>query len=314
MQPCLIQIGRLAPQLEAALASEFEIYPLWKENDAPAFIAAHARRINGIVTSARAGADRALIEALPSLKLIANFGVGYDTVDVAAARERGVVVSNTPDVLNDCVADTAFALILDVTRSISAADRFVRRGEWKRGASFPLAVRVTGKNLGIVGLGRIGQAIARRSAGFGMPVRYHTRRPMAGMPWAHEPSLQELARWADILVVACAGGQGTRHLVSKEVLDALGPKGYIVNISRGTVIDEAAMVEALAARRIAGAGIDVFENEPHVPDALLELDNVVLLPHIGSGTHETRAAMGELVLANIRSFYSDGRLLTPVQY
>jgi lactate dehydrogenase-like 2-hydroxyacid dehydrogenase len=312
MRPCLLQNGRLAPQLEAALASEFEIHPLWKENDAPALIAAHAPRITGLVTSARAGADRALIEALPSLKLIANFGVGYDAVDLAAARERGVAVSNTPDVLNDCVADTAFALILDVTRSVSAADRFVRRGDWQRGATFPLAVRATGKNLGILGLGRIGQAIARRSAGFGMPVRYHTRRPMAGVPWAHEASLPELARWADILVVACAGGQGTRHLVSKEVLDALGPQGYIVNISRGTVIDEAALVEALAASRIAGAGLDVFENEPQVPDALLQMDNVVLLPHIGSATHETRAAMGELVLANIRSFYGDGRLLTPV--
>lgn len=312
MKPCLLQNGRLMPALESQLAAEFEIHPLWREENAPAFLAQHGGRFNGLVTSARVGADRRLMEALPSLKVIANFGVGYDTLDVVAARERGIVASNTPDVLNDCVADIAFGLILDVTRGMSAAERFVRRGDWAGGATYPIATRVSGKKLGIIGLGRIGQAISRRSVGFEMPVRYHTRRPVADMRWTHEASINELARWADILVVACAGGAATRHLVSKEVIDELGPQGFLINISRGTVVDETALVEALVKRKIAGAGLDVFENEPHVPKALLELDNVVLLPHIASATHETRAAMSDLVLANVRSFFSEGRLLTPV--
>jgi lactate dehydrogenase-like 2-hydroxyacid dehydrogenase len=312
MKPYLLQNGRLIPALESQLTAEFDIHPLWQEKDPQAFLAAHGARFNGLVTSARVGADRDLIGALPELKLIASFGVGYDSIDLAAVRARGLAFSNTPDVLNDCVADLAFGLVLDVTRGLSAADRFVRRGDWERGTPVAVTTRASGKNLGILGLGRIGQAIARRSAGFEMPVRYHSRNPVAGVQWMHEPSLIELARWADILMVACAGGPATHHLVSAAVLDALGPKGYLVNISRGTVVDETALVDALCRQKIAGAGLDVYQREPHVPEALLKLDNVVLLPHVASTTHETRQAMSDLVLANVRSFYGNGKLLTPV--
>jgi hydroxypyruvate reductase len=243
--------------------------------------------------------------------VIANFGVGVDTIDLEAARERGVAVSNTPDVLTDCVADLALGLVIDVARRLSAADRFVRRGDWPKG-QFPLATRVWGKKLGIVGLGRIGAAIARRAGGFDMPVRYHSRRLVENSPYEYEASVTALASWADFLVVACAGGAATRHLVSREVIEALGAGGYLVNISRGSVVDEAALVEALQAGRIAGAALDVFEDEPNVPPVLFALDNVVLLPHIASATHETRQAMADCVLANLRSWFDSGRLVTPV--
>ncbi|WP_019142457.1 2-hydroxyacid dehydrogenase [Noviherbaspirillum massiliense] len=311
MKPRLLQHGRLLSSLEAAIAAEFDVHPLWKEADPQAFLARHGSEFSGLVTSARVGADAALIEALPALKVIASFGVGYETLDLESARRRGVVVSNTPDVLNDCVADLAFGLLIDVARGISAADRFVRRGDWERGI-FPLTTRVSGKRLGILGLGRIGQTIARRSAGFEMDVRYHSRRPVPDVPWTYEASAASLAEWADFLVVACAGGAATRHLVSAEVLQSLGPDGFLINIARGSVVDERALVSALSERRIAGAALDVFENEPQVPQELLALDNVVLLPHIASGTRETRQAMADLVLANLRSYFTKGRLETPI--
>ena len=311
MKPRVLQHGRLMAGLEAALAEHFDVHPLWREADPGAFLAARGAEFAGLATSARFGADRALIEALPRLAVIASFGVGVDTIDLQAAREHGVAVSNTPDVLTDCVADLAFGLLIDVARRLSAADRFVRRGDWLKG-QFPLATRVSGKRLGIIGLGRIGAAIARRAGGFEMPVRYHNRRPVEGCPYEYEASLPALATWADFLIVACSGGTATRRLVSGEVIEALGPAGFLVNISRGSVVDEPALVEALQAGRIAGAALDVFEDEPKVPPALLALDNVVLLPHIASATNETRQAMADCVLANLRSWFDSGRLLTPV--
>jgi len=311
MKPRVLQNGRLMASLEAALAEHFDVHPLWREADPAAFLAARGGEFSGLATSARFGADRALIEALPRLEVIANFGVGVDTIDLQAAREHGVAVSNTPDVLTDCVADLAFGLLIDVARRLSAADRFVRRGDWLKG-QFPLATRVSGKRLGIVGLGRIGAAIARRAGGFDMAVRYHNRRPVDGSPFEYEASLPAMAAWADFLVVACSGGAATRHLVSRAVIEALGPSGFLVNISRGSVVDEAALVEALQAERIAGAALDVFEDEPNVPHALLAQENVVLLPHIASATHETRQAMADCVLANLRNWFDSGRLLTPV--
>ena len=311
MKPRVLQHGPLMGRLEAALAEHFDLQPLWKQADRQAFMAAHGGEFVGLATSARFGADRALIEALPRLRVIASFGVGVDAIDLEAARERAVAVSNTPDVLTDCVADLAFGLLIDVARRLSAADRFVRRGDWLKGP-FPLATRVWGKRLGIVGLGRIGSAIARRAVGFDMPVRYHGRRIVENCPYEYEASPPALADWADFLVIACAGGPATRHLVSREVIDALGPEGYLVNVSRGSVVDEQALVEALLAGRIAGAALDVFEDEPGVPPALFALDSVVLLPHVASATHETRQAMADCVLANLRSFFDTGRLLTPV--
>ncbi|WP_119157627.1 2-hydroxyacid dehydrogenase [Caldimonas tepidiphila] len=311
-KPRILQYGRLLPALEARLAEAFDLHPLWQEAEPAAFLAARGGEFAGLVTSAAVGADAALIAALPELRVISSFGVGFDKIDVAAARQRGIAVGYTPDVLNDCVADLAMGLLLDAARGISAADRFVRRGDWTPHQRFPLTTRASGKRLGIVGLGRIGQAIAKRAAGFDMEIAYMNRRAVDGVAHRFEPSLVELARWADFLVLAVAGGAGTRHLVDAAVLDALGPQGFLVNVSRGTVVDEAALVDALANRRIAGAGLDVFEDEPHVPEALLALDNVVLLPHVASGTNETREAMAQLVFDNLQTFFTQGRLVAAV--
>jgi hypothetical protein len=273
---------------------------------------AHVGRITVIVTSVRHGCKASLIERLPNLRVICSWGVGYETVDVAAAHRRGIVVSNTPDVLNDCVADLAWGLLIAAARRIAVGDRSVKTGQWRTIGAFPLSTRVSGKRLGILGLGRIGEAIARRGTGFSMDVRYHNRRRRTDAPYRYEPSLTELARWADFLVVACEGGAGTRHLVSDAVIDALGPGGILVNIARGTVIDQAAMVRALVAGRLGGAGLDVLENEPAVPPELMQMDQVVLMPHVGSATIETRRAMGRLVLDNLASFMAGRGLLTPI--
>jgi len=300
-QTRVLQHGRLLPALEARLAATHDVHPLWEEADPKAFLAAHGGEFTALVTSARFGADAAMIAALPALRVISSFGVGLDAIDLDAARARGIAVGYTPDVLNDCVADTAFALVMDVARRITESDRFVRRGDWQRG-QFPLATRVSGKKLGILGMGRIGRVIARRASGFDMEVRYHNRRRLDDVEYGYAETLEELAGWADFLVIASAGGAETRGLVSRGILDALGPQGYLVNISRGTVVDEQALVEALRDKRIAGAGLDVFEDEPNVPEALLALDNVVLLPHLASNTHETRAAMAQRVEDNLAAF------------
>jgi len=305
----LLNNGRLPPALMTRLAADYALHDLGAEADPQAFLAAQGHRFEALVTSAARGVDAAVIDTLPNLRVISSFGVGLDKIDRAAAARRGVAVGYTPDVLNDCVADTAFGLVVDTMRGFSAADRYVRRGDWAAGQPWPLSRKVSGQRLGIVGFGRIGQTIARRAGGFDMAVRYHTRRAVADVACAHEPSLLELARWCDCLVVIVAGGAGTRHLIDASVLDALGPEGFLVNVSRGSVIDEPALVQALREGRIAGAGLDVFADEPNVLAALFELDNVVLLPHIASGTVETRAAMADLVAANLASFLSTGRLV-----
>jgi hydroxypyruvate reductase len=309
----ILQAGRLLPSLEARLAAEFDTHLLASEADPQAFLAAHGGEFEGFVTSAGVGFTAATLERLPKLRVVSSFGVGLDKLDLAAAKARGIAVGYTPDVLNDCVADLAMVLMLDVARRVSEADRYVRRGGWTTPgvASFPLARKVSGAKLGIVGLGRIGQTIAKRAGGFEMDIRYHSRRPVDGAPWRHEPSLIELARWCDFLVVITAGGAGTKHLINAEVLDALGPRGFIVNVARGSVIDEAALVRALVDKRIAGAGLDVFENEPQVPTELFTLDNVVLLPHIASGTQETRQAMADRTFDNLQGFLRDGHMVSP---
>jgi lactate dehydrogenase-like 2-hydroxyacid dehydrogenase len=309
MQPAVLNTGRLPPALVARLAATFDLTDLQAQPDPAAHLAAQGARYVGLVTSAGVGVDAAVVAALPKLKVVSSFGVGLDRIDLATAQARGIAVGYTPDVLNDCVADAAFGLLLDASRGFSAADRFVRRGDWVRG-NYPLTRKVSGGRLGIVGMGRIGRAIAKRSIGFDMEVRYHTRRPVDDVPWAHEPALMELARWADFLVLITAGGSGTRHLVNTPVLDALGPEGFLVNVARGSVVDETALVAALRDRRIAGAGLDVFENEPNVPPELMTLDNVVLLPHVASATRETRQAMADRVFDNLQTFFTTGQLLS----
>lgn len=270
-----------------------------------------AAQVTLLVTTATEGASDAQMAALPALRAVCSLGVGLDTLDLEAAQRRGIAISNTPDVLNDCVADLAVGLMIDVARGMGRAERLVRRGDWPRSGPGALGTRVSGARVGLLGMGRIGQTIARRLAGFDMQIRYHTRRPVAGLAHAHEPSLQALAQWCDFLVLACAGGEATRGLVNAQVLAALGSAGYLVNIARGSVVDEAALVDALQQGQLGGAALDVFANEPQVPEALLSLDKVVLLPHIGSATQQTRRAMGDLLLANIASFVEQGVLKTP---
>ncbi|WOI46890.1 2-hydroxyacid dehydrogenase [Acidovorax sp. BLS4] len=311
-RPRLLQIARLPlPALEADLAAQFDIVCLSDQPDPAAFLAERGADFTGVVTSASIGLKREVIDALPRLRVISSFGVGFDALDIAAASARGIQVGYTPGVLNDCVADLAFALLLDVSRGVSASDRFVRRGDWTT-ARFAPQTRVSGKRLGLVGMGRIGQAVAERASGFRMEVGYHNRRPSAQSALPYFDSLLELARWADYLVLTVAGGAETRHLVDRAVLEALGPRGFLINVARGSVVDEAALIDALAERRIAGAGLDVFENEPSVPAALLALDNVVLTPHTASATHETRRAMADMVLDNLHAFYATGAVRAPV--
>jgi lactate dehydrogenase-like 2-hydroxyacid dehydrogenase len=309
----VLQVGPLKPSLTRTLSDSYAAYVLPDESAArEEFLSSHGGHITAVVTSGRSGVDASLMSALPRLGAVVNFGVGYDTTDVDAAAARGVLVSNTPDVLTDCVADTAVGLMIDVLRQFSAADRYVRAGHWTGAGNYPLTRQVSNTRVGIVGLGRIGSAIAKRLSSFGCTISYHNRRVVDGSPYEYVSSPAELARSVDVLIVAAAGGSGSRQLVSREVLDALGADGYLINIARGSVVDEDALVEALTAGRLAGAGLDVFSDEPNVPEALLSLDNVVLLPHVGSGTVQTRAAMEQLTLRNLDEFLRSGRLVTPV--
>jgi lactate dehydrogenase-like 2-hydroxyacid dehydrogenase len=309
----VLQVGPLKPSLADTLRARYGALVL--PDDATArteFLAGAGADVTAVVTSGRTGVDAALMAQLPRLGAVVNFGVGYDTTDVDAAEARGVGVSNTPDVLTDCVADTAVGLLIDTMRQFSAADRYLRAGGWSAGVSYPLTRQVSNTRVGIIGLGRIGSAIAKRLSAFGCSISYHNRREVADSAYTYVASPVELARSVDVLVVAAAGGAGTKKLVDAEVIDALGAQGYLINIARGTVVDEDALVAALRDGGLAGAGLDVFADEPNVPAALLALDNVVLLPHVGSGTVQTRAAMEELTLRNLDEFLATGRLVTPV--
>jgi hydroxypyruvate reductase len=308
MKPRVLQYGRLMPSLEKQLAEAFDLHRLVDEGDPKAFLAQRGAEFTGLATAGFA--DAALIAALPTLKVISSFGVGVDKIDLKAAAERGIPVGNTPDVLNDCVADLAIGLMIDVARGIGASERYLRAGLWPTKGAYPLQRRMSGKKLGILGLGRIGHAIAKRALAFEMDIRYHNRRPVADTSIAHEPSLQELARWCDFLVVIVPGGAATKHLINEQVLDALGSEGYLINVARGSVVDEAALLRALKEKRIGGAALDVFEHEPQVPLELMALDNAVLVPHIGSATIETRAAMAQRVFDNLKSFFANGKLIS----
>ncbi|HVE89604.1 MAG TPA: 2-hydroxyacid dehydrogenase [Burkholderiaceae bacterium] len=311
VKPEVLAVAPLYTPAQATLQATYQTHLLWEAKDGDALVAEVSPRIDVVVTSGGgAGIQRALMEQLPQLKLIACFSVGLDSVDLVAARERGIAVTNTPDVLTDDVADLAIGLVLATARRMAAADRFVRAGRWLQGG-FPLASKASGKRMGIVGMGRIGQAIARRAAAFDMQISWHG--PAAkDLPYRFQPQLIELARSVDFLVAACPGGTATRGLISRDVLGALGPKGIFINISRGSVVDEAAMVELLANGQLGGAGLDVFADEPRAPAALFNLDNVVLQPHQASATDETRGAMAQLVLDNIAAYAVGRPLLTPV--
>jgi lactate dehydrogenase-like 2-hydroxyacid dehydrogenase len=309
--PKVLQIGPVSARLDAGMAEQYGAHPLWKEADSEALLAQNGPAFEVAVTSARYGFTAGLMDCLPSLKAICSHGVGYDSIDVEAARVRGILVSNTPGVLNDCVADLTIGLMIAAARRMAEGERLVRLGQWPAD-ELGLGTQVSHKRLGIVGLGRIGKAVARRAIGFGMEVRYHNRKSADGATFAYEPTLEGLASWADFLVLTCAGGPATRNLISEAELKALGPKGILINVSRGSVVDEPALIAALQNGTIGGAGLDVYASEPSVPNALMELPNTVLMPHIGSATVETRRAMEDLVFRNVAEFLRKGRLVTPV--
>ena len=270
-------------------------------------------RIRAIATEANRGADRALIAALPRLEVVSIFGVGTDSVDLEAARERNVPVTNTPGILIDEVADLAIGLMLASARQILFADRYVRDGSWRTKGPISLGRSVGGKSMGVVGLGGIGRAIADRGAAFRMQILYSGPRRKPDAPYEYVSDLVELARQSDFLMVACKGGPDTRHLVSAAVIEALGPKGTLINVARGSVVDEAALVAALAGGRIGHAALDVFESEPNPSPRLLELPNVIVQPHHGSATIETRTAIGQLMIDNLAAHFAGRPLPSPVR-
>ncbi len=309
-RPLVLAVGSLPPALFDLLSEEFTLVGLPDRNRED-FLASRGDEFTAAVTTGVTGVDGSTLRSLRRLAAVVSLGVGYDSTDVETARELGVAVANTPDVLTDCVADLAVGMVIDVVRGMTAADRYVRQGKWPD-APMPLARDVRGKRVGIIGLGRIGQAVADRLAPFSVRLGYHNRRSLPDVAHPYFDSPEALADWSDILVVAATGGRGSQGLVSHEVLARLGPEGYLVNVSRGSVVDQDALIDALRRGILAGAALDVFADEPHVPQALMNLENVVLLPHIGSATVETRAAMAHLVRDNLRSFFSSGRVLTPV--
>jgi lactate dehydrogenase-like 2-hydroxyacid dehydrogenase len=308
----VLQVGKFETSLARALAQKYEPLQLPDGPVRGEFLAAHAESVTVVVTSGPPGVDAELIAALPNLGAIVDYGAGVDSIDVAAARRRGIGVSNTPDVLTDTVADTALGLILNTLRGFAAADRYVRAGRWAVDGEYPYTRDVNGTHVGILGLGRIGSAIATRLLGFDCAIAYHNRHRIAESPYRYADTPLELAESVDVLVVATAGGRGTEKLVSRKVLEALGPEGYLINVARGSVVDQDALIDLLAAGGLAGAGFDVYADEPYVPARLRELDNVALLPHVGSATSRTRSAMTRLTLQNLDEFLTRGTLTTPV--
>ena len=311
MKPDLIVTGKMYPPTLAALDAAYATHKLWEVKDRDALLASLAGNITAVASSNSGGIDGATMAKLPKLKTISHFGVGYDTVDVDAAKRRGITVTNTPDVLTDDVADLAVALLLAAVRRVPQGDRYVREGKWLKGA-MPLTDTIQGKSVGIIGIGRIGRAIAKRAEAFNLKVAYQGPNKKSDVTWPYFPDVVALAQEVDFLIAACPGGEATRGIVSRAVIDALGPKGVFVNISRGTVADEPALLEALQQGRLGGAGLDVFVEEPRVPEGFLALDNVVLQPHVGSASHQTRTAMGQLVIDNLAAHFAGKPLLTPV--
>jgi lactate dehydrogenase-like 2-hydroxyacid dehydrogenase len=311
MKTEILSVAPLYQPCMDRLEADFTVHKLWQAKDRDAMLADVGSRARGMQAGGASIVPGSLIESLPKLEIISVFGVGYDGIDVAAAKRRGITVTNTPDVLNDCVADLAMGLTIAAARRLSEGDRYVRAGKWLKGP-MPLATRVSGKRLGIVGFGRIGQTIAKRASGFDMQIAYHSRRPVADAPFKHYPSLVDLAKNSDFLVVITPGGKETFHLINEEVMRALGPKGILVNVARGSVVDEKALVKVLQEGALGGAGLDVFEDEPKVPEALFAMDNVVLAPHVGSATHETRTAMGNLCVDNLVLHFGGKPVLTRV--
>ena len=295
----------------ARLQNEFACHKLFEAADRAAFLKRHAQTVRGLATFGPMPVDAKLMDALPKLEIISNFGVGVDAINLEDAKKRGIIVTNTPDVLNECVADTAFALAVNTLRRFPQAEVYLRAGQWESRGPYPLTTSLGGKTLGILGLGRIGEAIAKRALASGMKIRYHNRRKK-DVPYPYDPDPVSLAKNSDVLMIVTPGVAQTHKLVITQVLDALGPEGYVVNIARGSVIDEPVLLRYLQEKRIAGAGLDVFADEPRVPPEFFSLDNAVLFPHVGSATLETRKAMGDLQIENLRRHFAGEPVLTKV--
>lgn len=311
MKPEIVIVGPMYPACQARLEAEFTAHRLWEAADRGAFLRGVADRARGIAVYALHGCPAELIEALPKVEIVACMGIGVDRIALKCAEARGIRVTNTPDVVTPDTADTAMALMLAVERSIPQGDSFIRRGEWATG-DFAFGRSLGKRRLGIVGLGRIGAAIAKRAAAFDMEIAYHGPRPKSDTPYRYVADLAELAEWAEILVAACPGGEATRNLIDGKIIAALGAQGTLINIARGSVVDEAALIAALQSGALGAAGLDVFAAEPNVPEALRALDNVVLSPHIGTQTHDARRAMGDLTVDNLHAHFAGRPLLSPV--
>jgi lactate dehydrogenase-like 2-hydroxyacid dehydrogenase len=303
------------PIIEEGLskAPALQLHKVWAAPDQEAFLASIAPQVRAIAAVAGHGrVDAALMSRFPKLEIVSSFGVGYDHIDAKWAGEHGIIVTNTPDVLNEEVADTALGLLLCTVRHLPQAERYLRQGHWPVKGDYQLTPSLRDRTAGIVGMGRIGKAIARRLEAMHVPVVYHTRRPVSDVSYKHYPNLVEMARDVDVIIVITPGGAATKNLVDAEVLAALGPEGILINVARGSVVDEVALIQALKDKTILSAGLDVFADEPKVPQELIDMDHVVLLPHVGSASHATRRAMDQLVADNIISWFSGKGALTPV--
>jgi len=307
----ILSIGEMEQRVEEILSDRFTVYSD-QELGLEKIVAKHGSEIAAIVTRGRVRTDANLIERLPNLELIAHFGVGYDSVDIAEAARRGVVITNTPDVLTDEVADYSVGLLLATVRRLPQADRHVRSGLYGQGKKFPLTTSLRERKIGIAGMGRIGQAIGRRLDAFDVPIAYFARHPRPELAYTYYADLCAMAKAVDTLILVLPGGPETKKIVSSEILSELGPNGILINVARGSVVDERALIEALQSGTILAAGLDVYEQEPQVPPELLQMEQVVLLPHVASGTNYTRERMGELVIANVLSWFGGKGPITPV--
>jgi lactate dehydrogenase-like 2-hydroxyacid dehydrogenase len=299
--------------IDEQISARLPLHRLWLEPNPDLWLAEWAPRIRALAMSGgHAHLDEAYMRQYPKLEIISSFGVGYDNIDAKAAAQLGIIVTNTPGVLDDEVADTTLGLMIMTVRQLPQAERYLRAGRWSAKGAYPLSPSLRGRTAGILGLGRIGKAIATRVGAFGLDVVYHGRHAQADAPYRYYSSLVDMAKAVDILIVVAPGGPGTRHIINAEVLEALGPDGVLINVARGTLVDEKALIEALRNKTILAAGLDVFENEPSVPQELIALENAVLLPHVGSASIRTRRAMAECVVSNLFAWADGKPPLTPV--
>ena len=312
IKPEILMVGPMMPQLMAALERDYIVHRLWEAPERDALLEKIGSNVKAIATNGALGASGSLINALPNLEIIALYGVGVDAIDLSLAKKRGIPVTTTPDVLTEDVADMALALLLATARRIVVGDQYVRTGQWARG-EMALTRRVNGKRVGILGLGRVGKALAKRLEALNMKISYTNRKEL-DVPYASYRDLAKMAGDVDFLVVTAAGGDATRKIVNRPVLEALGPNGILINVSRGSIVDEEALIDALKEGKLGGAGLDVFASEPNVPEELKSMPNVVLQPHHASGTIETRSAMGDLVARNLEAHFAGKPLLTPFNY